>query len=37
MQRMIDLLQEQASEKDTEVLEKFYQSVRTNVGGSGAI
>ena len=33
MQRMIDLLQEQAFEKDTEVLEKFYQSVRTNVGG----
>ena len=33
MQRMIDLLQEQAFEKDTEVLEKFYQSVKTNVGG----
>lgn len=33
MQRMIDLLQEQAFEKDTEVLEKFYHSVRTNVGG----
>ena len=33
MQRMIDLLQEQAFGKDTEVLEKFYQSVRTNVGG----
>lgn len=33
MQRMIDLLQEQAFEKDTEVLEKFYQSVRTNIGG----
>ena len=33
MQRMIDLLQEQAFEKDTEILEKFYQSVRTNVGG----
>ena len=33
MQRMIDLLQEQAFEKDTEVLDKFYQSVRTNVGG----
>ena len=33
MQRMIDLLQEQAFEKDIEVLEKFYQSVRTNVGG----
>ena len=33
MQRMIDLLQEQAFEKDTEVLEKFYQSVRKNVGG----
>lgn len=33
MQHMIDLLQEQAFEKDTEVLEKFYQSVRTNVGG----
>lgn len=33
MQRMIDLLQDQAFEKDTEVLEKFYQSVRTNIGG----
>lgn len=33
MQRMIDLLQEQAFGKDTEVLEKFYQSVRMNVGG----
>lgn len=33
MQCMIDLLQEQAFEKDTEVLDKFYQSVRTNVGG----
>lgn len=33
MQHMIDLLQEQAFEKDTEVLDKFYQSVRTNVGG----
>ncbi|WP_347022480.1 DEAD/DEAH box helicase [Bacteroides ovatus] len=33
MQRMIDLLQEQAFEKDTEVLEKFYRSVRMNVGG----
>lgn len=33
MQRMIDLLQEQAFEKDTEVLDRFYQSVRTNVGG----
>lgn len=33
MQRMIDLLQEQAFEKDIEVLDKFYQSVRTNIGG----
>ncbi len=33
MQRMIDLLQEQAFEKDTEVLEKFYRSVKMNVGG----
>ena len=33
MQRMIDLLQEQAFEKDTEVLERFYRSVKTNVGG----
>lgn len=33
MQRMIDLLQEQAFEKDTEVLEKFYQSVKMNVSG----
>ena len=33
MQKMIDLLKEQAFEKDTEVLEKFYQSVRQNVGG----
>ena len=33
MQRMIDLLQEQAFEKDTEVLERFYCSVKTNVGG----
>lgn len=32
MQRMIELLEEQAFEKDTEVLEKFYQSVKTNVG-----
>lgn len=33
MQRMIDLLQEQAFEKDTEILERFYRSVKTNVGG----
>lgn len=33
MQRMIDLLQEQAFEKDTEILDKFYKSVRMNVGG----
>ena len=33
MQRMIDLLQEQAFEKDTEILDKFYESVRMNVGG----
>ena len=33
MQRMIDLLKEQAFDKDTEVLDKFYQSVRMNVGG----
>lgn len=33
MQRMIDLLQEQAFEKDTEVLERFYQSVKMNVSG----
>ncbi len=32
MQRMIDLLQEQAFEKDTEVLTRFYESVRMNVG-----
>lgn len=32
MQRMIDLLQEQAFEKDTEVLDKFYESVKMNVG-----
>lgn len=32
MQKMIELLEEQAFEKDTEVLEKFYQSVKTNVG-----
>ena len=33
MQRMIALLQEQAFEKDTEILDKFYKSVRMNVGG----
>lgn len=33
MQRMIDLLKEQAFDKDTEVLDKFYQSVRMNIGG----
>lgn len=32
MQKMIELLEEQAFEKDTEGLEKFYQSVKTNVG-----
>lgn len=32
MQRMIDLLQEQAFEKDTEILDKFYESVKMNVG-----
>lgn len=32
MQKMIELLEGQAFEKDTEVLEKFYQSVKTNVG-----
>ncbi len=32
MQSMIDLLKEEAFEKDTEVLTNFYESVRTNVG-----
>lgn len=32
MQSMIDLLKEEAFEKDTEVLTNFYQSVRDNVG-----
>lgn len=32
MQKMIELLEDQAFGKDTEVLEKFYQSVKTNVG-----
>lgn len=32
MQRMIDLLSEEGFDKDTAVLEKFYDSVRTNVG-----
>ena len=32
MQSMIDLLKEEAFEKDTEVLTSFYESVRTNVG-----
>jgi predicted helicase len=32
MQRMIELLQEEAFEKDTEVLQRFYDSVRMNVG-----
>lgn len=32
MQKMIELLEEQAFGKDTEVLDKFYQSVKTNVG-----
>lgn len=31
MQRMVELLQEQAVEKDTEVLDKFYSSVRVNI------
>ncbi len=32
MQRMIDLLKDDAFEKDTDVLDKFYESVRVNVG-----
>lgn len=32
MQSMIDLLKEEAFEKDTEVLQNFYESVKTNVG-----
>lgn len=32
MQSMIDLLKEEAFEKDTEVLDKFYTSVKINVG-----
>lgn len=32
MQRMIDLLKKDAFEKDTESLDKFYESVRVNVG-----
>lgn len=32
MQSMIDLMKEEAFEKDTEVLHNFYDSVRTNVG-----
>lgn len=33
MQRMLDLLEEQAIEKDTESLEKFYASVKTRAQG----
>lgn len=32
MQEMIDILHEEAFEKDTAVLDKFYESVRVNVG-----
>ena len=32
MQEMIDILHDEAFEKDTEVLDKFYESVRVNVG-----
>jgi predicted helicase len=32
MQRMINLLKDDAFEKDTDVLDKFYESVRVNVG-----
>ncbi len=33
MQKMLDLLQEQALEKDTEILNKFYESVKTRASG----
>jgi predicted helicase len=33
MQKMLDLLEEQSLEKDTETLQKFYESVRTRAGG----
>ena len=32
MQKMIDILHDEAFEKDTEILNKFYESVRINVG-----
>ena len=32
MQSMIDVLKEEAFDKDTEVLDKFYTSVKINVG-----
>ena len=32
MQRMLELLESEAMEKDTEVLNKFYENVRMNVG-----
>ncbi len=32
MQQMLDLLENEGMEKDTEVLDKFYQSVKMNVG-----
>lgn len=33
MQRMLELLENEAMEKDTEVLNRFYENVRMNVGG----
>jgi predicted helicase len=33
MQKMLDLLEEQALEKDTEILEKFYKSVKVRASG----
>ncbi|NOS83739.1 MAG: DEAD/DEAH box helicase [Ignavibacteria bacterium] len=33
MQKMLDLLQEQSLEKDTEILNKFYESVKTRASG----
>jgi predicted helicase len=33
MQKMLDLLEEQAIDKDTETLERFYESVRTRASG----
>ncbi len=33
MQRMLDLLEEQAIEKDTETLNKFYESVKMRAAG----